>query len=349
MSVFRTDSLNSISQREQCILPAVFGRNFVEHIHEFAGLEVGEWRDKMKAFLLWSVVFSVIFLLSIDPLKAVEGEKFLDRSLYDFETIDGLKIAYQKVGDGPEVLILIHGFMGNSTNFEYLFDLLRNDLTLIAVDLPGFGLSEKNIKKPLSRRYMAQTVAKLAEKLNLDHYHVLGHSMGSEVAMWLALDDPARVKSLILLDSPICLSERNSIPNNIFTKVGLRLIFMNYNFQKKVFKDMLINEQNFDEKYFLKNYYLAYQTPMEVIFNLAENQDTPQLRENIGKISVPTFIIWGEKDEVTPLKSAECLLSAVKAKLLVIPDAGHLPMIDQPHAVARAIEGIIFSSISNRP
>lgn len=302
----------------------------------------------MKLFLLWSLIFSGVFILiSMDPLKASEGEKLLDRSHYSFETIDGLKIAYQKVGNGPEALILIHGFMGNSTNFEYLFDLLGKDLTLIAIDLPGFGLSEKKVKQKLSRRYMAQVVAQLADRLKLDHYHVLGHSMGSEVALWLALDEPNKVKSLILLDSPLCLSQRNSVSNNIFTKVGLRIVFMNYNFQKKIFKDMLVNKENFDEKYFLKNYYLVYQTPLDIVFNLAENQDTSELKEQLRKLSVPTLTIWGENDEVTPLNSAECLLKNVQGKLVVIPNAGHLPMIDQPQSVSEIIKDFIFSSFSN--
>lgn len=302
----------------------------------------------MKTLLLWSLIFSGVFILiSMDPLKASEGEKLLDRSHYSFETIDGLKIAYQKVGNGPETLILIHGFMGNSTNFEYLFDLLGKDLTLIAIDLPGFGLSEKKVKQKLSRRYMAQVVAQLADRLKLDHYHVLGHSMGSEVALWLALDEPNKVKSLILLDSPLCLSQRNSVSNNIFTKVGLRIVFMNYNFQKKIFKDMLVNKENFDEKYFLKNYYLVYQTPLDIVFNLAENQDTSELKEQLRKLSVPTLTIWGENDEVTPLNSAECLLKNVQGKLVVIPNAGHLPMIDQPQSVSEIIKDFIFSSFSN--
>lgn len=302
----------------------------------------------MKTFLLWSLIFSGVFLLiSMDPLKASEGEKLLDRSRYSFETIDGLKIAYQKVGNGSETLLLIHGFMGNSTNFEYLFDPLGKDLTLIAIDLPGFGLSEKKIEQKLSRRYMAQVVAQLADRMNVDRYHVLGHSMGSEVALWLALNESSKVKSLILLDSSLCLSQRNSVPNNIFTKVGLRLVFMNYNFQQKVFRDMLVNKENFDEKYFLKNYYLVYQTPLDIVFNLAENQDTSELREKLEKLSIPVLVIWGENDEVTPLSGADCLLKNIQGELVVIPSAGHLPMIDQPQAVSEVIKDFIFSSNSN--
>ncbi|MGB9789544.1 MAG: alpha/beta fold hydrolase [Thermotoga caldifontis] len=302
----------------------------------------------MKAGLVLSLVFlGSFFLLSLDPARANEGAKFLDRSRYFFETIDGVKIAYQKVGEGPETLILIHGFMGNSTNFEPIFDLLKDDFTLIAVDLPGFGLSEKKIEKNLSRRYMAWIVARLAERLGLEHYHVLGHSMGTEVATWLALNEAEKVKSLILLDSSICLPERNSVPGNTFTKIGLRLIFMNYDFQKRTFKDMLVNKESFSEEYFLKNYYLVYQTPLDIVFNLAENQDTAQLRENLKNLSVPTLIVWGEQDNITPLEGAKCLFE-INARLVMIPNAGHLIMFDQPQILSETIKGFVFSSISNR-
>lgn len=303
----------------------------------------------MKTGLMLGLILLGSFLvLSLDPLRASQGSRLLDLSCYGFETVDGMKIAYQRYGNGPEVMLLIHGFMGNSTNFEPIFDLLKDDFTLVAVDLPGFGLSEKKVEKKLSRNYMARVVEELAEKLGLQRYHVLGHSMGTEVALWLALNAPEKVKSLILLDSSVCRPEQDRLANNVFTKVGLRVIFMNYNFQKSTFKRMLVNNEAFSEDYFLKNYYLTYQTSLDVVFNLAENRDTEALKERLRELSTPVLLVWGEKDDVTPLEDAKCLLNHIQAEFVVIPDAGHLIMFDQPRLLGQTINDFVFSSVSNR-
>ncbi|AEH50513.1 alpha/beta fold hydrolase [Pseudothermotoga thermarum] len=300
----------------------------------------------MKKFLLLLIIALVeTKLFDCDVLIAKYGNKKLDRSVYSFEIVDGIKIAYRRIGQG-ELLVLIHGFMGNSSNFEVIFEKLSKDFTVVAIDLPGFGLSEKDPLKPLSKRYLASVVSSLVDKLGFSSCSVLGHSMGGEVAMWVALDKPSTVKKLILVNSTGKVEESTSYPNLLgipFFQIFARLVFFNYWFLKKTWLDMLVVKENFDEEYFLKNYSLMYRTPHKVIENLAKNSDTQLLIQKIEQITTPTLIIWGDRDFLVPLENALWFLEKIKnSKLLVINEAGHLPFIDKPEQFANSVRSFLL-------
>lgn len=300
-----------------------------------------------KIFFTVVVLVLLLMLISCDPKMAEEGKKHLDVTSYRFEQVDGLKIAYREFSDPSKpTLVLIHGFMGNTTNFEKLFPHLSKNFHLVVVDLPGFGLSDKQISKPLSRRYMAQIVAGLLEKNNIHTYHVLGHSMGSEVAGWLALDRPRNVASLILVSSSICLDNSNQMrgfSDNLFVRIFLRLAFLNYTNMKNTFKNLLVVKENFDEKQFLSNYYLVYQTPVQVVFQLAQAVDNEELRGLLPSLKLPTLILWGLQDNATPVEGASCLAQKIaNSRVVLLDQAGHLPMIDQPERMVQAIEQFLL-------
>ncbi|HBT39509.1 MAG: Alpha/beta hydrolase fold protein [Thermotoga sp. 50_1627] len=127
-----------------------------------------------KLFLLITALLLIFVLSSCDPKIAKRGKRYLNMRFYRFEELDGVKIAYQELQDPSNpALVMIHGLMGNPTNFEKLFPHLSENFHLLVVDLPGFGLSDKQISKPLSRRYMAWVVGELLEKKGIEKYHVL--------------------------------------------------------------------------------------------------------------------------------------------------------------------------------
>ena len=115
--------------------------------------------------------------------------------------IDDAKLHYRKMGDGDEVLLLIHGFMGSSYDFYQIMPLLAEHFTVYAVDQIGFGLSDKSVNLDYSKKNSARLIEGLMNHLDIDRYHVLGHSMGGEVTMHLALEDPEAVQKLVLLNS----------------------------------------------------------------------------------------------------------------------------------------------------
>ena len=107
---------------------------------------------------------------------------------------------YEKNGSGPETLVLLHGFMENSSIWEEMETHLSGDFNMIRIDLPGHGKSEK-IADVQTMELMAEKVNEVLEKENISQIHLLGHSMGGYISLAFAEKWPEKLKSLTLFFS----------------------------------------------------------------------------------------------------------------------------------------------------
>lgn len=107
---------------------------------------------------------------------------------------------YRIFGNGTEPLVLIHGFMENSTMWTDMLPLLSPEFTIITIDLPGHGSS--NVFQEIhSMEFMAEKVKETLSNLSFSSFHLLGHSMGGYVALAFAEKYPEMLKSLTLFFS----------------------------------------------------------------------------------------------------------------------------------------------------
>ncbi len=116
-------------------------------------------------------------------------------------TVDGVGIHYVERGRGPDAVVLIHGFGGHTYSFRYLIPDLARYHRVVAVDLKGFGYSERPQKSDYSLSSQACLVVYLMDMLAIDQASLVGHSMGGEVAMRVAAGWPQRVDKLVLAAS----------------------------------------------------------------------------------------------------------------------------------------------------
>lgn len=107
---------------------------------------------------------------------------------------------YEITGKGKEKLVLLHGFMENIRIWDELEPLLSSDFTLIKIDLPGHGLS-KIFGETHTMEFMANEVKKVTDFLNVQQFHILGHSMGGYVSLAFAEKFPTVLKTLTLFFS----------------------------------------------------------------------------------------------------------------------------------------------------
>ncbi|HVK69032.1 MAG TPA: alpha/beta fold hydrolase [Polyangium sp.] len=112
---------------------------------------------------------------------------------------DGIKIAYRSFGDGPEVVILVHGWMVSGAVHDDLLEHLdRDGLRVIVPDLRGAGQSDKPEAGYSIQRY-ADDILAIADAEGIKSFTVVGHSMGGQIAQWLAAHHPDRVNGAVLL------------------------------------------------------------------------------------------------------------------------------------------------------
>jgi pimeloyl-ACP methyl ester carboxylesterase len=117
-----------------------------------------------------------------------------------FAIVEGLHIHYKRAGRGPSV-VLLHGTTSSLEHFDRVAEQLQASFDVIRPDLPGFGLTGPRPDRDYRISTYAGTVARFVEALGVDRYAVVGNSLGGNVAWNLALDHPARLTALVLVNA----------------------------------------------------------------------------------------------------------------------------------------------------
>jgi pimeloyl-ACP methyl ester carboxylesterase len=253
-----------------------------------------------------------------------------------FVNVNGLKTFYKSRGKGRP-LILVHGAGGSSEYWGIQLSELSKKLRVIAIDLPGHGKSER-LKGMVSIERYAEHVAGFVKQIKLDQAVILGHSMGGLVVQQLALKHPELIEKLIIVDSAAKfpgsgpLGFADLVRNQPEKLIELLPMF----FSKKT-----RSEGNLAS--ILKHLEPSSVFDPNILADDFEAADAVDLREKIKGITVSTLIIVGAED-ILPLSLSQFLHESIKeSEIEIIPDAGHLPMLEKPDEFNKAILRFIES------
>src|SRR5271155_5267218 len=114
--------------------------------------------------------------------------------------VNGLSLSVIDQGNGPAILF-VHGLGGYKENWEENLGHFAANHRTIAIDLPGFGHSDKPADLPYGIEFFADTLCAVLDRLGIDRAHWVGNSMGGHVATFATLKYPARVDRLVLVDA----------------------------------------------------------------------------------------------------------------------------------------------------
>ncbi len=253
-----------------------------------------------------------------------------------FIDVDGVRVHYQEKGVGSP-LILIHGFTSSTYSWKDVFEPLSKNFRVIAVDLKGFGFSSKP-DGDYTRRAQAVLVGHLLDQLKIDKAWFCGHSMGGEVALNLVLQNPARVSGLILIDSAgVAVKGGGSLaPGYLLVPVVGRVLMAFALTSDKLVREGL-EKSFFDDSKVTAERVAYYHRPLKSrggqLAALRARTQFAQLpvEAEVGRITVPTLIIWGAEDELIPLEAGHKLNAAIKgSQLVVFEQCGHAPQEEMP-------------------
>jgi abhydrolase domain-containing protein 6 len=140
----------------------------------------------------------------------------------DFLEIENHRIAYTEAGsDSNPPVILVHGLMSHRGVWTRTIDSLKENHCCIAPDLLGFGDSDKPKKGDYTIAKQAERILKIADHFGFDHFNVIGHSMGAQIATYLAASlAPQRVQKLISVDGVVTGELSKWVQN--FTRATIR-------------------------------------------------------------------------------------------------------------------------------
>ncbi|NML54801.1 alpha/beta hydrolase [Streptomyces sp. R302] len=249
--------------------------------------------------------------------------------------VNGLGIAYDRVGEGPPVLFL-HGAAADARVWRPQFDALADAFTVVAWDEPGAGRSS-DVPKPFGLADYAHCLAAVVESLRLGPVHIAGLSWGGTVALEFYRHHADRVRTLILVDT--YAGWEGSLPAE---EVRARV---------EGARQMLAAPRGgFDPTLpglFAGSPPAAYVPLLEAMAaavrpetlrsQLSLMAETDQ-RDLLPTVSAPTLLLWGEQDVRSPLAVARQFQEAIPdAELVVIPGAGHVSNLERPEEFNRAV------------
>lgn len=249
---------------------------------------------------------------------------------------------YEEAGRGIPV-VLIHGFPMDHTIWHRLVPLLENEARLIMPDLRGHGRSPVE-GRVSSMRLMAEDVVRLLDRLNIDQAIVVGQSMGGYVALAFANAYPGRLAGLGLVASQAAADLPEKRQNRLKQVERIRRrgsALLAESMPAVLSADP--NIQQFVREIILKTDARGITAALR---GMAERANA---EEWLAEISAPAVVIHGGQDaliSMEPARTAAQLLS--RAWLVELPTAGHMPMMEDPQAVADAIRQLICAVVNCR-
>jgi len=248
---------------------------------------------------------------------------------------NGLEIAYERVGEGPP-LVLVHGAAVDSRMWGPQLAALADEFTVVAWDEPGAGRSSAVPADFVLADY-ANCLAALIGALDLGPAHVAGLSWGGTVAQELYRHHPELVATLLLVDT--YAGWKGSLPEEeVRVRVeGVRqmLAAADHLFDPTV--PGLFAGDPPAEFVPLLEAMAADVRPESMKTALLVMAEADQ-RDLLPRIAVPTLLIWGERDARSPLSVARQFEDAVAdAKLVVVPGAGHVSNLEAPELFNDAV------------
>jgi pimeloyl-ACP methyl ester carboxylesterase len=243
----------------------------------------------------------------------------------------GRALRYYDFGRGPP-LVLLHGVGGDADQWAFVFEALAAKHRIIAIDLPGFGRSDK---PPID--YCVEVYVEFLDRflaaIGVARASLLGHSFGGWIVAAFALAFPHRVERLVLVDSAGIDAGSAPLPIdlNVSSRRNMRAVFEYMFHDPRMVSDALVD--------------LAYSLHLErgdgaTVRSLLAALSGPRekLDGKLGALTAPTLLLWGEQDRLTPLSMAQQFARAIPgAQLRVIAQCGHLPPIEKPEEFAAAV------------
>ncbi len=263
-----------------------------------------------------------------------------------------LRLAVAEEGQGRPILLL-HGFATSSYTWHAIAPELAKNHRVIAIDLRGFGASDKPIDDHYSIFDQAEAVEAFIEQENLRDLTIVGHSFGGGITLALALKSAQqhhpRIRNIVLIDSiaykqPIPIFFRllqvpmvgevsmTLVPPEVQATQGLRLAYFNHD---KITARAVA-------EYASTLYSPAAKHALTKTVEQMIPDDIDDVAQRYKTIKLPTLVLWCQADKVVPVAFGHRLHAEMPAaELTIFADCGHMPQEEKPEDTARAIQAFL--------
>ncbi|HHX87872.1 MAG TPA: alpha/beta hydrolase [Firmicutes bacterium] len=292
----------------------------------------------ITVLLLFGIFSLLPYYIPAASLKQEPRDLVFEES--DFRVVSGVNLHYrvwESKGSSLGNIVLVHGYGGSTFSWRHTAPALSEArYRVVAVDLPGFGLSERRHGLDHSQAGRANLLWTLLNRIAPDEsWHLVGHSIGGGTVAEMALQQPGRVDTVTFVSADIYKSPSrvgklfsSYRPIRQWVKILGPRIFFSGERLKSIISSAYGREPDEGE-------FQGYRLPLNIAGSDAVLADlTGQGSGTVGPVSslsVPALCIWGEKDSWAPLARGEELSKQLtQGELVIIKDEGHCPMETAP-------------------
>ncbi|MBI1730381.1 alpha/beta fold hydrolase [Candidatus Acetothermia bacterium] len=261
--------------------------------------------------------------------------------LGEFVDVGGLRTHVVVKGDGSPI-ILLHGFASYGYSWRHNIDALAESHCVYALDMPGFGLSDKPAKHDYSLSAQAGFVLAFMDAMHLDRVALAGNSMGGGVALEFAVRFPERLSGLIIISSVGLRPDRlprwiRKMAAQLVKGGSLSGLFVPGPKRLRWIMEYLYHDPSKIETQDIKAFLLPMQTS-EFRQALCAMIETLHLEladvDRIEMIKIPTLVLWGQEDRVlSPAHAFQFSSVLQNSQMKIISNAGHALIQEQPRIV----------------
>jgi pimeloyl-ACP methyl ester carboxylesterase len=298
------------------------------------------------ALIWWGLWLVLYFYRRYQIGRLFEESSTYPNQLSRFALIDGVKLHYLVEGEGPD-LILIHGLAANVYTWRHLMPLLSKRFKVWALDLKGFGVSDKPRKSDYSIKAQAEHVLSFMKAQGIRSAVMVGSSLGGAVAGEISVLNPGAIRKLVLLDSvhdPEIFKLDVAHMRRLLKLVSPLVPFFSPLVNREAIKPYLrliygSRHQYTDEDVnaYLMPYMQSSASHMAFLSAFKCLMDHT-LATEIRQSQVPVLILWGEEDKLVPLRFGEKIHREIpRSQFFTLPHAGHHIQEEDPEWVAQKI------------
>jgi esterase len=257
--------------------------------------------------------------------------------------METVALAYEELGkDKPVPLIILHGFFASSRNWRKIAERLSNIFHVYVLDMRNHGLSPHHAL--MDYPAMTADVLRFMDEHALMNAHIMGHSMGGKIAMWLALNNPERLGKLIVVDiAP--KSYKHSFGNTIQALMDLPLTEIHNRKQAENLLAERIPELDY-RQFLLQNLVLQagryqWRVNLTIFKQTAPNIIAFPNTQGLSPYTQESLFIAGEHSAYVSPKDTLHLFP--NALFKIIADAGHWVHAQQPDVFVEVVENFLQS------
>ncbi len=303
------------------------------------------------------ILAAYIVLRRDDIAYATLEAKYADESSRYIELADGVRLHYRERGPlDARALLLVHGQSSSADSWNEWSHLLSKDYRVIAIDLPGHGLTRAPADYEPSVDALADVIDELVRRLDLEGFAIVGHSMGGQVAWTFAARNPERLGALVLISSGglrppggggslAVMSAAMRIFEPLLADLdpafGLKMAL------RASFNDEAISEASITRAAELLRAPGHRETTLRIQMSRSRESNPERDESKLATIRAPALILWGEADGVAPPRYAELFGKVIPAaKVITYANVGHVPQVQAAGATVADLREFVNATLS---